>query len=47
VLRRNFVFVIKSFSGGPSSNQMEDANSKRAVWSSSADHVMYNQIEDE
>jgi hypothetical protein len=30
-LRRTFTIVIKSFTGGPSSNQMEDANTKGAV----------------
>jgi hypothetical protein len=30
-LRRTFTMVIKSFTGGPSSNQMEDANTKDAV----------------
>jgi len=46
-LRRTFTIVIKSFNGGPSSNKMEDANTKapsRAPW---ADRVLCNQIEDE
>ena len=29
-LRRTFTVAIKSFNGGPSSNQMEDANTKGA-----------------
>src|SRR5713101_3537913 len=32
-LQRTFTMVIKSFNGGPSSNQMEDANAKGAVTS--------------
>ena len=30
-LRRTFTVAIKSFNAGPSSNQMEDANTKGAV----------------
>src|SRR6266571_8115740 len=30
-LRRNFTGVVRSFTGGPSSNQMEDANTNGAV----------------
>ena len=44
---RTFTIGIKSFSSGPSNNQMEDAGTKRGVTSSSAVRVMYNQIEDE
>jgi hypothetical protein len=39
--------VIKSFNGGRSSNQMEDANTNRDRMSHLALDVMYNQIEDE
>lgn len=46
-LRRPFTVVMKSFSSGPSSNQMEDANSKRDDGSTWAVNVLYNQIEDE
>ena len=42
-----FTIVIRSFAGGPTSNQMEDANTNVRCWSSSQDSLMYNQIEDE
>ncbi len=47
MLRRTFTLVLKSFNGGPSSNQMEDANTNRDRLSHLAVDVMYNQIEDE
>jgi hypothetical protein len=46
-LRRNFIFVIKSFNGGHARNQIEDANTNRADGTPSAVNVLYNQIEDE
>jgi hypothetical protein len=39
--------VIKSFTDGPSSNQMETPTRRGAVKSPTPDRVMYNQIEDE
>jgi hypothetical protein len=47
-LRRNFTRVIKSFTEGPSSNQMEDANTNDALERAWGVSVMYNnQIEEE
>jgi len=46
-LIRNFTFVIKSLIGGPSSNQMDEANTNRDDASPSAVNVLYSQIEDE
>lgn len=47
VFRRNFTIVFKSSSGGPSANQMQDANTKEPLSAASPDRVVYNQIEDE
>jgi len=46
-LRRNFTVVIRSFTGGPSSNQMEETNRNHDDVSLLAINVMCNQIEDE
>jgi len=46
-LRRNFTVVIRSFTGGPSSNQMEETNKNHDDVSLLASNVMDNQIEDE
>jgi hypothetical protein len=39
--------VVKSFTGGPLRNQMEDTNSKMLQSGAVAACVLYNQIEDE
>jgi len=45
--RRIFTIAIKSLNRGPSRNQIEDGNTKTALYGASSDHVLYNQIEDE